>query len=70
MIQWPDNMDQTTWYYADIQEATNSHEYYMTTSEQGEEYEIWTEILPVRDWPALEKEWSDANSSTGADVTN
>ena len=70
MIQWPDNMDQTTWYYADIQEATNSHEYYMTTSEQGEEYEIWTELLPMRDWPALEKEWSDANSSTGADVTN
>ena len=70
MIQWPDNMDQTTWYYADIQEATNSHEYYMTTSEQGEEYEIWTKILPVRDWPALEKEWSDANSSTGTDVTN
>ena len=69
MIQWPDNMDQTTWYYADIQEATNSHEYYMTTSEQGEEYEIWTELLPMRDWPALEKEWSDANSSTGADVT-
>lgn len=70
MIQWPDNMDQTTWYYADIQEATNSHEYYMTTSEQGEEYEIWTELLPMRDWPALEKEWSDANSSTGTDVTN
>ena len=69
MIQWPDNMDQTTWYYADIQEATNSHEYYMTTREQGEEYEIWTELLPMRDWPALEKEWSDANSSTGADVT-
>ena len=42
----------------------------MTTSEQGEEYEIWTEILPMRDWPALEKEWSDANSSTGTDVTN
>jgi len=24
---------------------------------------VWTKILPIRDWEALEKEWSDANSS-------
>ncbi|MFR1190287.1 MAG: S-layer homology domain-containing protein [Oscillospiraceae bacterium] len=27
MKTWPDNMDTTTWYYADVQEATNSHDY-------------------------------------------
>ena len=26
-------------------------------------YEVWTKILPIRDWEALEKAWSDANSS-------
>ena len=29
MLVWPDNMDQTKWYYADMQEATNSHTYQM-----------------------------------------
>ena len=27
MKTWPDNMDTTAWYYAAIQEATNSHDY-------------------------------------------
>ena len=26
MLRWPDNMDTSKWYYADMQEATNSHE--------------------------------------------
>ena len=43
--------------------GTNSHEYQMKKDAQGNEYEVWTKILPIRDWEALEKEWSDANSS-------
>jgi hypothetical protein len=26
-------------------------------------FEVWTELLPVRDWVALEQMWSQANSS-------
>lgn len=64
MIEWPDNMDEDMWYYADVQEATNSHEFHMyEDKKEDEEYEIWTELLPVRDWAALEREWSEANSS-------
>ena len=63
MLVWPDNLDTEAWYYADMQEATNSHEYQMKEDAQGNEYEVWTKILPIRDWEALEKEWSDANSS-------
>ena len=37
--------------------------YQMKEDAQGNEYEVWTKILPIRDWEALEKEWSDANSS-------
>ena len=56
MIIWSDNADRDAWYYAEVQEATNSHAY----SYVGE-HEIWEAILPVRDWAALEKMWSDAN---------
>lgn len=63
MITWPDNQDETTWYYADVQEATNSHDFDPVEAEDGTQVESWTELLPVRDWAALEKEWSDANSS-------
>ena len=59
MIKWPDNMDTSKWYYAVVQEATNSHEYQLVNG-----HEVWTKLLEVRDWAALEKEWSDANSST------
>ena len=62
MLVWPDNMDTEKWYYADMQEATNSHEYQMKTK-NGEKYEVWTKMLPIRDWEAFEKAWSDANSS-------
>ena len=27
-------------------------------------YEIWTVLLQVRDWAALEREWSESNSSS------
>ena len=64
MIEWPDNMDEDIWYYADVQEATNSHEFYKTKDkDEDKAHEIWTELLPVRDWVALEQAWSAANSS-------
>ena len=63
MIEWPDNMDRSRWYYADVQEATNSHTYSRVASEADNYYEIWRALEPVRDWEALEKEWSEHNSS-------
>jgi hypothetical protein len=59
MITFVDNMDTNMWYYADVQEATNSHDYQMTQHD----YEIWMAILPVRDWAAFEKAWSNANAT-------
>ena len=60
MIKWPDNADASKWYYAQVQEATNSHEYDRETKETAE---TWTNILPVRDWEAIERAWSDIYSS-------
>ena len=56
MITWVDNADTEAWYYAEIQEATNSHTYTWDKTS-----EIWEQIRPVRDWSALEKRWSDVN---------
>ena len=56
MITWVDNADTEAWYYAEIQEATNSHTYTWDKTS-----EIWEQIRPVRDWAALEKRWSEAN---------
>ena len=68
MITWPDNPE-TAWYYEQVQEATNSHTYTMHTDAEKNPYEIWSELLPVRDWAQLEKEWSDAHSGqTGGEV--
>ena len=50
MNTWPDNSDTGVWYYAHIQEATNSHEY----SWIGD-IEQWTEKLPEPDWDALQR---------------
>ncbi|WP_259391941.1 MucBP domain-containing protein [Paenibacillus thiaminolyticus] len=44
--QWPDNKP-GKWYYADVIEATNHHEY--TRNEDG--YEVWTAINPDRIYP-------------------
>lgn len=63
MLRWPDNMDTSKWYYADMQEATNSHETDKNKSNSEKEY--WSKTLPIRDWEALEKEWSNANSAPG-----
>ena len=60
MITWPDNMDKNKWYYAAVQEATNSHEYIRGSIS---DYETWTKELPVRDWAAFERAWSDANAA-------
>lgn len=66
MITWPDN-PKSEWYYAQIQEATNSHDFKLVT-EGAEEVEQWTEKLKERDWVALEKIWSEANSAPGGEV--
>ena len=63
MIVWPDNMDKDMWYYEAVQEATNSHAYTRDYDNEAKPYEIWTELLPVRDWAALEQMWSEYNSS-------
>ena len=59
MNVWPDNGNAQAWYYADIQEATNSHDY-TWTAEAGESVEQWTAKLPERDWAALERQWASA----------
>ncbi len=59
MITWPDN-PKTAWYYAAVQEATNSHEYVRASVTDLEQ---WTKLLPVRDWAAFEKAWADANAA-------
>lgn len=56
MTAWSDNRP-GTWYYAQIQEATNSHAYSWTIV-NGARYEAWEEILPVRDWAAIERAWT------------
>ena len=49
MKTWPDNPE-SAWFYADMQEATNGHEYSWIT-EDGNEVEEWTDIL--------DKDWND-----------
>ena len=64
MINWPDNINRNIWYYAQMQEATNSHDY-RWTSVYSEVCEQWTAKLAERDWAALERAWSHANSAPG-----
>lgn len=64
MITWPDNMDPDEFFYADVQEATNSHDYEMKKDPRGETYEVWTKLQPVRDWAAFENEWATANAAS------
>lgn len=49
MKTWPDNK-KTDWYYADMQEATNGHDYEWVT-EKGTKVENWTKLL--------DKDWND-----------
>lgn len=63
MITWPDNRNTNAWYYADVQEATNSHDFDIIVVD-NQQVESWTTLLEVRDWAALEREWSESNSSS------
>ena len=49
MNTWPNNRP-GVWYYAQLQEATNSHEY-----KWSGDIEHWTAKLPERDWDALQR---------------
>ena len=52
MVTFSDNQ-KGTWYYAQIQEATNSHN--VAEPVEGETNEVWTEVIPMRDWKAIEQ---------------
>ena len=67
MITWPDNLRPLAWYYAHMQEATNSHDY-SWISIGSEACEQWTAKLAERNWAALERAWSHANSAPGGEV--
>lgn len=67
MINWPDSINRNIWYYAQMQEATNSHDY-RWISIGSEACEQWTAKLIERDWAALERTWSHANSAPGGEV--
>ena len=53
MIKWSDNSDVSQWFYLDVQEATNSHDY--SDKSDADKYEKWTKIRDARDWTLLEK---------------
>ncbi len=55
MVQWPDNMDTTKWYYLMVQEATNSH--YYVRKDNG--YESWLSLRETPDWTELERVTDD-----------
>ena len=51
MNKWTDNMDTTKWYYLDVQEATNSHDYTRKTNN----YEMWKKMLTDPNWAKYER---------------
>ena len=53
LIVWPD-CQSDNWFYEDIMEATNSHEYVLTDAKNSTER--WTKKLSQRDWLAMENE--------------
>ncbi|MDR0570583.1 MAG: InlB B-repeat-containing protein [Clostridiales Family XIII bacterium] len=65
MIHWVDNADKAAWYYFDVQEATNSHDFDRKTAQDptlGFALEHWKNLTANRDWAALEAEWKRVNS--------
>ena len=61
-IQWADNLDKSAWYYYDVQEATNSHEYARTDREIKDQtycYEEWIKLKENRNWAELESIWKN-----------
>ena len=71
MNTWPDN-SASAWYYAAMQEATNSHDYAWVVINENKddemEVEEWTDKLDERDWAELEQTWSDAYDAPGGEV--
>ena len=65
MVKFADNLDTTAWYYADMQEAANSHTY---EREALGHVETWASVVEPRDWEALEKEDSTAASAGTEDA--
>mgnify|MGYP004453120535 CR=1 FL=1 len=60
-IQWADNKPDD-WYYYDVQEATNSHEYVRTDKPiDGQDfcYEEWIKLKENRNWAELESIWKN-----------
>ncbi|MCL1788516.1 MAG: S-layer homology domain-containing protein, partial [Defluviitaleaceae bacterium] len=55
MQLWPDNMNQSAWYYLYIQEATNSNLHEL--KEDGV-HKTWTQLVSPRNWRALERPYS------------
>ena len=57
MKVWQDNADSTAWYYLDMQEASNTHDYSRETG-----FETWTDWSSGPEWENLEQLWSEKNS--------
>lgn len=68
MKTWADNADKAAWYYADIQEATNSHDYDMPEEQTAETVEQWTAKLTDQDWPAVEQAWIEAYGTPVSEI--
>ena len=54
MVIWLDNAEPNAWYYADIQEATNSHSF---SPDTGNGCEVWTAMRETPDWVAIEQSY-------------
>ena len=52
MKTWPDNQNESAWFYLAVQEATNSH--YQKLKKDGT-HEKWESMRETRDWADLEK---------------
>lgn len=52
MVTWPDNGDESAWYYLAVQEATNSHDHSIKADGT---HETWTKLNPTPDWLKYEK---------------
>jgi len=54
MQSWSDNMNQNSWFYIYVQDATNSNSYVRNANGTV----TWMTIVPSRDWRVLEREYS------------
>ena len=52
MKTWPDNQNESAWFYLAVQEATNSHSQKL---KKDGTHETWESMRETRDWAALEK---------------